>query len=283
MKKLLFSLFCLLSALTASAQQRPYPSVADAESLGSGVTCVVLEDNRFSFYNAEIKSAVNKYWKLTPVRFITSSEFDSMRTDRSFSFIVLTATSFSNDKSGTEYDFLNLLLGADVESLSEMPEFCAIPLCYTGAPEEEYSYKLGLILRFMQYHAGQIIKNPRTLALRDLKYYNSNVSAIAGKTLLVREMDLAPEINTVEKIADVYHHPVIIADEDEMIKAVDEGRKDTVILHKVGPESESREGMCIKMLIGTDDAVMYYYDSHLINSRNANGLLVSDLKRLNRF
>lgn len=283
MKKILFSLFFIASALLASAQQKPYPSVADAERFGSTVTCVVMEDNQFSFYNAEIKSAVNKYWKLTPVRFITTSEFDSIRTDPAFSFIVLTVTTFSNDKSDTEYDFLNLILGADVESISEMPEFGAIPLCYTGSPEEDYSYKLGLILRFMQYHAGQIIESPGTLALRDLKYYNRNVPEIAGKTILVREQDLAPEVNTVEKIADVYHHPVIIADEEEIIGAVDEGRAGTVILHMVGPGSDSREGVCIKMMIGADDAEMYYYDSHIINSRNANGLLVSDLKRLDRF
>jgi hypothetical protein len=283
MKKSLFSLFCLASALLASAQQRPYPSVSDAERLASSLTCVVLEDNQFSFYNAEIKSAINKYWKLTPVRFITSSEFDSMRTDLSFSFILLTTTTFSNDKSDTEYDFLNLLLGANVENLSKMPEFCAVPLCCTGTPEEDYSYKLGLIIRFMQFHARQMIDNPRTTALRDLKYYNSNVPEIAGKTILVREQDLSPEINTMDKIADDYHHPVIIADEDEIVKAVDEGRKDVVVLHKVGPDSDRREGICIKMMIGADDAVMYYYDSHIINSKNANGLLISDLRRLDRF
>ena len=283
MKKILLFLLCLLSALLATAQQRPYPSAAEAENLGSTVTCVVLEDNQISFFNAEIKNAINKYWTLTPVKFITSSEFDEMRTDPACSFIVLTTTSFSNDKSGSEYDFLNLLLGADVESLSEMPEFCAVPLCYTGAPEEEYSYKLGLIVRFMQYHAGQMMLNPRTLALRDLKYYNGNVPEIAGKTILVREQDLAPEINTVEKIAVVYQHPVIIADEEEIMNAVEEGRSDVVILHKVGPDSERREAICIKIMIGADDAVMYYYDSHIINSRNADGLLISDLKRIARF
>ena len=283
MKKSLFSLFCLATALLATAQQRPYPSAAETESLGSTVTCIVLEDNQISYFNAEIKSAVNKYWNLTPVKFISSSEFDDMRTDPSFSFIVLTSASFSNDKSGTKYDYLNLLRGADVESLSEMPEFCAIPLCYTGAPEEEYSYKLGLILRFMQYHARQMIKNPRTPALKDLKYYNGNVPEIATRTILVREQDLAPEINTTEKIAAVYQHPVEIVSEEEIMNAVDEGRKDVIILHKVGPESDRREGMCIKIMIGADDAVMYYYDSHLINSRNADGLLISDLKRIVRF
>ena len=79
-----------------------------------------LKTNQFSFYNAEIKDAVDKYWKVTPLKFITEKEFNVMRTDPSYSFIVLTITNFSNDKSGSAYDFLNLLLGADVDNLDEI-------------------------------------------------------------------------------------------------------------------------------------------------------------------
>ncbi|MCK7539258.1 MAG: hypothetical protein MZV63_54295 [Marinilabiliales bacterium] len=80
--------------------------------------------------------------------------------------------------------------------------------------------------------------------------------------------------------------PVIrlrIVDEEEIIRAIDEKEKDVLIVHKVGPDGVKQTGTCMKMLIGTDDAVMYYYDSHLVDSKNANGLLISDLKRLARF
>lgn len=242
-----------------------------------------MEDNQISFYNAEIKNAVNNYWKATPVKFITEAEFNVMRTDPSYSFIVLTITNFSNDKSGSAYDFLNLLLGADVENLDELPEFCAIPLSFAGAPEEEYSYKLGLIIRFMQYHADLVMKNPTLSALRYLKYYNRNVPDIQGKTILVREDDLAPEISNIDRISIHYPNRVKIVTEEEIIRAIDEKEKDVLIVHKVGPDGVKQTGTCMKMLIGTDDAVMYYYDSHLVDSKNANGLLISDLKRLARF
>jgi hypothetical protein len=281
-KSVLFALL-VLSALVAAAQVRPYPTVADAEKFKSSETCVVMESNQISFYNAEIKNAVNQYWKVTPVKFITESEFNLTRTDPSRSFIVLTITNFSNDKSGSAYDFLNLLLGADVENLDELPEFCAIPLSFAGAPEEEYSYKLGLIIRFMQYHADLVMKNPTTSALRYLKYYNKNVPDIKGKTILVKEDDLAPEINTEERIRAYYPNSVRIVDEDEIMRAIEEKEKDVLIVHKVGPDGVKQTGTCMKMLIGTDDAVMYYYDSHLVDSKNANGLLISDLKRLARF
>lgn len=283
MKRTTLTALLILSSLMATAQQRPYPTVEHAEKFRSSVTCVVLEENPFSFYNVEIKSAVEKYWKVTPVKFITESEFNVNRTDPSLSFIVLTITNFSNDKSGSAYDFLNLLMGADVENLNELPEFCAIPLSFAGAPEEEYSYKLGLIIRFMQYHADLVIKNPTTSALRYLKYYNKNVPDIRGKTILVRAEDLAPEINTEARIKAYYPNKVRIVDEEEIIRAIDEKEKDVLIVHKVGPDGVKQTGTCMKMLVGTDDAVMYYYDSHLVDSRNANGILISDLKRLARF
>ncbi len=283
MKNIALPALLLLSALAATAQQRPYPTFDDAEKFKSSVTCVVMEDNQLSFYNAEIRNAVNNYWKATPVKFITEAEFNVMRTDPSFSFIVLTITNFSNDKSGSAYDFLNLLLGADVENLDELPEFCAIPLSFAGAPEEEYSYKLGLIIRFMQYHADLVMKNPTLSALRYLKYYNRNVPDIQGKTILVREDDLAPEINSIDRISIHYPNRVKIVTEEEIIRAIDEKEKDVLIVHKVGPDGVKQTGTCMKMLIGTDDAVMYYYDSHLVDSKNANGLLISDLKRLARF
>ena len=281
-KSCLFVLFILL-AHTVFAQQRPYPTVDDAEKFRKSVTCVVLEQDQFSFYNAEIRDAVNKYWKVTPVKYISVEEFNVMRTDPAYSFIVLTITNFSNDKSGSTFDFLNLLLGADVDELDQLPEFCAIPLCFSGAPEEEYSYKLGLIIRFMEYHAELVMKNPATTALRYLKYYNKNVPEIMNKTILVREDDLAPEVNTVERIALHYPYKVRIVTEEEIMSAIESKEKDVLIVHKVGPDGVKQTGTCMKMLVGTDDAVMYYYDSHMVDSRNANGLLISDLKRLARF
>ena len=283
MKKISTLALSLLLASAIFAQQRPYPTFDDAEKFKKSVTCIVREDDPFSFYNAEIKAAVDKYWKATPVKYITTEEFNVMRNDPAYSFLVLTISNFSNDKSGSTYDFLNLLLGADVDELDQLPEFCAIPLCFSGAPEEEYSYKLGLIIRFMEYHADLVMKNPTLSALRYLKYYNKNVPEIKDKTILVRQSDLAPEIDTPEKIASYYPYKVRIVDEEEIIQAIEEKQKDVLIVHKVGPDGVKQTGTCMKTLIGTDDAIMYYYDDHLVDRRNASGLLISDLKRLARF
>jgi hypothetical protein len=52
----------------------------------------------------------------------------------------------------------------------------------------------------------------------------------------------------------------------------------------VSPVEEFKNsGYCFKMLIGTDDSNMYYYNEHLIDRRNPDGFLPADLRRLARF
>jgi hypothetical protein len=278
---LLFSIALLLS-LTIGAQ-RPYPTLADVEKFSKSTTCVVMEDDAFSFFNAEIKAEIQKYWTVTPYKFITTDEFYKMWKDPSYSFIVLTQSNFSNDKSGSSYDILNLLLGAGVDNLDKLPEFCTIPLSFTGDEEDDYTYKLGLIIRFLQQHAETLINNPTNLSLKYLKYYNKNVPEIKNKTILIRQQDIDPAVDTEEKIKVYYPYALKIVDEEAIVKAVEEKTPGTLIFHKVGPPVGKKTGTCLKMLIGTDDAVMYYYDTHLVDSKNPNGLLISDLKRIGRF
>lgn len=283
MKKISLIGFALLFSVVIAAQ-RPYPSLLDLARFSKTTTCVVLEDNPFSFINQEIKDAVKKYWTVTPYKFITTTEFDeNLWTDPSYSFIIVTLTNFSNDKSGTSFDYLNLLLGAKVQDIDMLPEFCTIPLTWTGNDSDDYAYKLGLLIRFMQQHAANLVSEPNNKALKYLKYYDKNVPLVKNKTILIRREDIDPDIADEAIIKKYYPYSLKIVDEETIVKAVEAKEPGTLIFHKVGPPAEKKSGTCLKMLIGTDDAVMYYYDTHMVDEKNPNGLLVSDIKRIARF
>jgi hypothetical protein len=47
-------------------------------------------------------------------------------------------------------------------------------------------------------------------------------------------------------------------------------------------EIKQFSGICFKMLIGADDANMYYYNQHMIDKYSPNGFLPADLNRLSR-
>jgi hypothetical protein len=284
MKKaiLVLQFIALVTVLTAQA---PFPSKDEIKLFTVSKTCVVLEDDPFSSFNSYMKDAMKDFWKVTPYEFITVRDFNVRRSKPEYSFIVLTETNFDKDKSNSLFNFVNLLQGKDVDKLGEMPEICAIPLSFVGEDDIEYGYKLGAILSFMQKHAQLIMEDPSKTGRKYLKYYNENVPAVMEKTILIKKEDLAPEISTIERLKAIYSNKIEIVSEEDIVKAIETKSPNTVILHKVGPVGEGNEdqGYCFKMLIGTDDANMYYYNQHLIDKKNPNGFLPADLKRLARF
>jgi len=279
MKKICL-LLSLIFTVTLLKGQAPFPSKDEIKQFTGSKTCVVMEEDVFSVYNSCIKDAVKAFWKITPYEFIDVKEFNLRRKDPAYSFIVLTQTNFEKDKSNSLFNFVNLLQGKNVNKLGELPEICAVPLSFAGEEDLDYSYKLGAILAFMQKHASMISEDPSLTGRKYLKYYNKYIPDVEGKTILVRQEDLSPEIGVIEKIKAIYKGKIEIVSEDEIIKAIENKKANTLILHKVGPVGDRNSGYCFKMLIGTDDANMYYYNQHMIDKANPNGLLPADLKRL---
>jgi hypothetical protein len=276
----LSALFLLVPLMITG--QAPFPNKDEIKQFTSSKTCVVMEEDPFSVYNTYIKKAVQTYWKITPYEFIEVSEFNVRRYKPEYSFITLTQTNFSKDKSNEVFNFVNLLQGKKVLKLGDMPEICAIPLSFAGEDDFDYSYKLGAVLRFMQKHAQMISDDPSLTGRKYLKYYNKNIPQVINKTILVKQEDLVPEISTIDKIKAIYDNKIQIVTEDEIIKAIENKTPNTLILHKVGPVGNKETGYCFKMLIGTDDSDMYYYNQHTIDKNNPNGLLPADLKRLSK-
>jgi len=273
---LLIATCCLLSG------QSPFPTGNEIKQFIASKTCVVLEDGN-TVYNTYIRQAMKEFWKITPFEFIKTSDFGTRRSDPSFSFIILTETNFENDKSNSVFNFINLLQGKDIEELGKMPEICAVPLSFAGEDDMEYGYKLGAILAFMQKHAQMISEDPSLTGRKYLKYYNKNIPEVITRKILVKQEDLSPAVNTIEKIKAIYRYSIEIVPEEVIVKAIQEKAPNTLILHKVGPVGDRNSGYCFKMLIGTDDSNMYYYNQHTIDKANPNGLLPADLKRLAKF
>jgi hypothetical protein len=281
MRKIL-TVIVLIASCCLLSGQAPFPSGNEIKQFIVSKTCVVLEDGN-TVYNAYIRQAMKEYWKITPFEFIKTSDFGTRRTDPSFSFIILTETNFENDKSKSVFNFINLLQGKDIEELGKMPEICAIPLSFAGEDDMEYGYKLGAILAFMQKHAQLISENPSLTGRKYLKYYNRNIPEVITRKILVKQEDLSPAVSTIEKIKAIYRYSIEIVPEEVIVKAIQEKAPNTLILHKVGPVGDRNSGYCFKMLIGTDDSNMYYYNQHTIDKANPNGLLPADLKRLAKF
>jgi len=278
MKKMM--LIALLVAVPVGLFCQDYvPTKDDLARFPKTKTLVVLEDNPLSEYNLILKEVMPTEWTMTPFDFISWKEFEAKRTDPNLSFIVMTQVKFDKDKSNAKYNFMSLLLGGNYVTINNMPDLCPLPLSYASAGDDDYSYKLGIFIRFMQKHVKLLMENPGIASENILKYYNKNLSSMKGKTLYLVAKEMAKDVNTEPKIKKVYAGSIKLVSKDDIRQAIAD-KKEIVFLHKVGPENTKFKGRCIKILIGADDAKFYYFDYHTVDDDTPDGFLAKDFKKL---
>jgi len=279
MKRILTGFICMVLGGIAVSQSY-VPSDEDIKAFFTTKTLVVLEDNPLMEYNYIIKDIMKKEWTITDYDFITSGEFEEKRKDPQYSFIYMAKVTFESDKTDAIYRFLHLSLGGDYFRLNEMPDMVAVPLSYYDVEEENYSYKLALLVRFMQNHVKLVSEHPEIMSANMFKHYNDNIKDIQDKTLYVLESELSGEVNSAARIKKIYPYKFKIATREEIAAAIEERDPDVVFLHKVGPEGTKTNARCYKVIIGAADANFYYFDYHTVSNNNPNGFLESDFKKL---
>jgi hypothetical protein len=269
-----------LFSLNSLFSQNYVPKEADIKAFFRTKTLVVLESNPLLEYNSKITEAVKNNWNITEFEFISYQEFEEKRKDPQYSFLLTTTVTFEKDKTKAQYIFLQLLAGSNTRYLKDMPDLVSIPLSYRNADEENHTYKLGVIVRFVQNHMLLLRSNPSVASGNVLTYYNRNIADIRSKTLYVVKDELAPEVNTIAKINKLYPYQVKIVTREEVEEAINEKNPDVVFLHKVGPEGTRLKARCYKIVMGAADAQFYYFDFHMVTDKAPDGVLGSDFRKM---
>ncbi len=279
---------CIVSLLTILAlnlnAQLVVPTQDELQRFLKTKTIIFLEDNPLLNYNQKIQETAKKHWKITPYEFMTFNEkvFDSLRFDPNLSFLMLNNVYFKRDREIAEYVFLNVTLGGNYPTVKDMPTISGLPISYANVDESTYDYKLGLILRFIEQHVHNLMNNPKIKSSkRALKFYSENRKKIHNKTLYLRAEELTAEVNTVAKIKKYYPYKVKIATPEEIEAVVDKYDSEAVILHQVAPMKDHKKARCWNVILGADDAALYYFGwFHIKKGKQAQGMRAIDFKKL---
>lgn len=258
----------------------PVGTAHEVEQFLGRTTCFVLKDELLSDYNEEIEQAVSEFWTITPFEIIDVSEFEENRLDDSYSFVVINQVYFEKDKSQTKFDFLIATLGGNYASINSMPSLCAVPICYKGAPEEDYAYKTSLLVRFIQSHIIVCSEHPDLNERSIVRFYNNQPDLLADKKLYVLREELDPSISQKTAFAKDYKGEFEIVDKETIELLIDNADPNAAILHLIKPRNSSGLDRCFKIVVGTGNARMYYYDMHPIKKNKGATLLKSDLKKM---
>jgi hypothetical protein len=240
-------------------------------------TCVVIENSNVS-YSANVKDAVQKYWKSTGFEFIDGVEFEKRRFDSKYSFIVLTKGVYDKDPGGISYNFIRLVLGGPASEINKMPEFCSVPISYTDDNNADYEYVIPAIIKFMQKHVVNLDNRHLLISLNGLKYYNG-ASGFNNKVLLFNKEHMASKANTTEKILTVYPYYVKLLSPSEIIKELSTNPDNTLFDFHVGAAQNSGAGKCFDMIFDVYGN-LYYFNDRKITNDNEDGFNLEDFKHI---
>ena len=280
MKKTSLSLIFILSALYAFNQYVPTPE--DLDHFFNTKTLVVKDKNPLNTFDGEIAEVMENEWNITDWEIIPYADFEEKRMNPDYSFLFLTTVIFEKDKLQAKYKFLNLSMGGDYFNLNQMPDLVSVPVAYANVEEDSYNYKLGILVRFIQQHLQRIHEHPEIISANVFKHYNDNMKDVHSKTLYLLPEEMARDVNSAARIKAIYPYPFRLVTKDDIRRAIEDRDPDVVFLHKVGPEGTRLNARCYKILIGASDASFYYFDYHMINNKNPDGLLAKDLKKLSK-
>ena len=279
MRKILKKCILIISLGLISLYTIANPPLATKQQIGmfkNSKTCVVM-DAGVSFYNTPVKEAVQKYWKSTEFEFIDQAEFNKRKTNTKYSFLVMMDGAYDKDPGGVSYRYMSLVLGDGSGNLTKMPEFCSVPISYSGDNDADYEYVIPLVVKFMQIHIKNLERDRLPISLNGLRYYNK--TGFKDKTLLLNKDKMAANADTPEKIQAVISNKVRLLTSDEIQKEIVSNPANTLFHFHVGPAKDAGAGRCFEMLFDSEGN-LYYYNFRKITNENPDGFNINDLTNI---
>ncbi|MDR1668080.1 MAG: hypothetical protein LBS03_10405 [Bacteroidales bacterium] len=278
MKKIIFATLLLTLSLGGFAQKKiTYANQQQIDDFFKSKTMVVLDANPMIGYNIVIANAVKKYWTITPFEIISSDDFDESFTDPKSSFIFLSRLTLAKQQEVC-YLYMNVVMGAKVKDITDLPELLSLPLAYTGVDEDNYVDKLPLMIQFAQYHLNRIHEKGFKMPY-SLKDYN-NAKELKDKTLYLKENDLSKEIGHPDNIKNLYSGKVKIVSSDEITQAIERKEPDAAVLLQIGPAENENSGRSYRLIYSIDNGKLLYYNFQNITQKTPAGMLAKDFKWL---
>lgn len=235
---------------------------------------VVLENN--SLADLALKEAVEKKWELSKYQFCTLEEFEQMKTDTSYYFLVRVKGIFKKEREPA-IEFLSLLKGTPeaAKGIDKMPDALSLPL---QASDDQEGYVLPYInsyVKIIQAHVLRI-QRKKIAAHIGLAWYANRLNEIKDKQVLINEEELAENLSR-EDAEKLLKNGVHLVSPDVIEKALDSESPKTLVTLCIAPEVEQQGSYCYKMLLSADSHELFYYKKQKVNAKNPKGLSKEDV------
>ncbi len=277
MKKLIILITAAILPLLAGAQAQINTKKVKVGDFTEKITKVVLNGN--SFYDTVLKEEVTSGWRISPYEFCTLEEFEDIKGNEQYYFLMMTQGQFRKE-TAPGLQFLTLVKGgkgAD-KGIDEMLEVVSVPFASAEYPSGREMIFLPALLDIIQDHTLKSMEKDIN-AYGGLGNYTANILKSGKMTIVFSEDDLNDAIDEAF-IGKKMDSDMIIADEEEADKYMQDNAAETLVSYVVVPSEPVTGSYCYKMLISSQSHELYYFRKHRINGKNGPGFLPKDIQKI---
>ena len=294
MKKILTVLLTVMAAVAASAQGSPGMNMEikqfQDKKVDSGkeyygdiparITKVVVSGDN-SMTDLLFKNSVEESWNISPYEFCSPEEFDRIKTDTNYYFLVrLDKMHRKTDTPAMEFVcFLKGNEKAD-DNLSQMPELIALPLFPDNDDNDRVFTYLPAYMNIIQTYIQKIVDG-KVYPSKHGEIHLGTMSKSRNTAILFNSADMAYHA-PMQKFEQMFRGRANTVSQEEIDLAMKNAAPRTLVSLVVAPGSEEKGAWCYKMIISADTYELYYFKKHKISPKKGPGFLKSDLKRISK-
>lgn len=277
MKKFLILALAIIIPVTMSAQAQINTKKVKIEDFTEKTTKVVLTGN--IFFDQSLKDEVQNRWRISPFEFCTMKEFEELKTDDSYYFLMTVKGRFKKE-SRPGLTMLSVMKGgaAAEKGISKMLDVVTVPVMATDDPSGREFVFLPALLDIIQEH---ILRSMETdvAGYSGLSSFNMNMNEADRKDIIIAADDLAPGMSE-EELESFEADGIYVTDTDIADEMMMEHTPNAVVSFTVYPSDRGRGSFCYKMLIDAQTHKLYYFRRHKLSKRAGAGFLPEDLYRI---
>ena len=237
------------------------------------VTKIVLTGS--DFFDLALQDDVAATWRVSPYEFCTIEEFEALKADENFYFLITTNDQFRREDS-PGIQFMSLVKGGKgaEKGISEMFEVVSMPVASAEDPSgREYTF-LAAFLDIIQKHVLMSIESDIT-GYAGLTNHTDNIQDCKGMRIVFSEDDLSGQVDR-----NLFDEDMVITDEDEADEIMSDREAETLVSLVVAPSSGKSGSYCFKMLVNAETHELFYFRRHKITKKDAVGFLAEDIRKI---
>lgn len=270
MKRLLIILTGILIPMLASAQAQIETKKVKISDFPQKVTKVVLHGNEF--YDAILKEEIALRWRVSPYEFCTMEEFEELKTDNRYYFLITTLGQFKKE-TAPGIQFLSLLKGGkSKKGIDGMLEVVSLPYASAEYPSGRELVFLPALLDIIQAHTLKSMESDFD-GYMGMSRYTKNMQNAQNMKIVFFEDEINDKVDDETRSAD---ERFIITDEDGADKYFMDSTPGTLVSYMVAPTEPMKGSYCYKLLINAETHEIYFFRRHKITEKYGVGFLPED-------